>query len=145
MRPLCCAKEQWIWNFISCKYTNMQIGTTKNKMRKRLINLYLKDLLLIGYLLPESCASFFYCVWSLLYEKEWTIPLWVPNSANCELNKTNNVEYVKQIDLDFQIAFMSYIYFTRISAMPVQCCTSWAIRPNGSWAVREFVITGRWT
>ena len=144
MRPLCCAKEQWIWNFISCKYTNMQIGTTKNKMRKRLINLYLKDLRLIGYLLPESCASFFYCVWSLLYEKEWTIPLWVPNSANCELNKTNNVEYVEANWFRFPNRIYE-IYFTLISAMPLQCCTSWAIRPNGSWAVREFVITRRWT
>ena len=26
------------------------------------------------------------------------------------------------------------------SAMPVQCCTNWAIKPTGSWSYCEFVI-----
>ena len=41
-----------------------------------------------------------------------------------------------------------YYYCTRIepmtSAIPVQCSTSWATRPTGSWPRCEFIITRRW-
>ena len=120
------------------KYANWNHDKENGKKADQFV---FKRLLLIRYpALPESSASFFLslvlALWKGKDDSLVDISLRIKQNEQCRVCGSNWFRFPNRI---------YEVYFSLISAMSVQCSTSWAIRPTESWSLREFVIIRRWT